>query len=67
MVASHLVVQFAFTDGQAADFAAPMHDRRVEQAPLLEIGYQGGRRLVGAAADRGQRSAQLFREVSVRM
>ncbi len=42
-------------DRQTADLPAPMDQGRIQQSALLQVGHQGGRGLVGSAADRGKR------------
>ena len=50
-----VVVQLALAHRQPADLAAPVDERRVEQAALLQVLHQGRGRLVGPPADRRQR------------
>src|SRR3954454_22619571 len=44
----------ALRDWQATDFAAPMYDRRIEQAALLQVGYERSGGLIGPPTDRRQ-------------
>ena len=50
-------VEVPLADRQPADLAAPVNERRVEQAALLEVLHQRRGRLVGPPADGGQARA----------
>ena len=54
VAAEELRVVAPLVHGRAAELPAPDHERRVEQAALLQVLHQGGRRLIDLAAQGGQ-------------